>query len=146
MNQEEAIQVIATTGVGNQSYVFEYQGKYITIAEHDSDFFEKLRKLPPELRARMMGLTINDLQDEIDRQAFYLRDKLKKYFSQKWQWRETGDIYNFEDAEMNQIMFRQEMKRGQIVRKLKNRKFTVQDMLTMVNAFESETREIMEVE
>lgn len=146
MNHEEAIKVIGTTGIGNDSYVFKYQGQYITIAKHDSDFFESLRRLPAELRCRMMDLTISDLQNEIDRQANTLRESLKKYLSQKWQWRETGDPYNFEDAEMNQIMFKQEMKRGQIMRKLKARKFTVHDMLTMVNTFEKENREIMEVE
>ena len=84
--KEEEIETTMLAGV----YRFPFPEKIIIIGTHDSNFFDKLRALPPHMKIKLMGLDVEDMQKCIDNKRESKVEEALGLIQKNWYWKESG--------------------------------------------------------
>ena len=82
-------EMIETTML-SERYIFPFPEKTIIIGTHDSNFFEKLRALPPHMRIKLMALGAEDMQKCITSERESKIEQALGLIQKNWYWRESG--------------------------------------------------------
>lgn len=114
-------------------------GKPCHIGKYEQDFFFKLKELPAETKIMIFGIKVEDMEKEIDRQKKSAITFVTELLSFKWYSRETGEEFDFEDAQITGLEysfedFKKKMK-GKIKPKLK-------EITAVVNFFCGDNSEV----
>ncbi len=100
-----------------------FDGTKITIGKNVQDFYSKLLNLPVGHRCQLLNLDINELQKFIKEHTQHYNQKLIFEFNKTWLWRIDGEVYDFNDKEINEQFFGISLDKKQIIGKLKRNSF-----------------------
>jgi hypothetical protein len=70
-------------------------GKVVTISDADSSFYRELIKLPAFAKISLMHLSIEEMQEHINKTKNELNAKLLDLLKKEWYWRMTGELAEF---------------------------------------------------
>lgn len=129
-------------GIGseNRYEIYHVPGKKsITISSIDLPFLEKVRTLPVQTKLEMMGITVEDLQQEITRVNSDLREKAAELLQKRWRWRMTGELADLSDPSLNEEFFGLKLSKTDLLKKIKRKMFSTAELKTITGFFENKS-------
>jgi hypothetical protein len=108
-------------------------------------FLEKVKSMTLEDKLYLLDITAADCVGFFDGEKYQAELTLLYLFKKKYQWLETGEAYDFDDADVNFDLFGVELTKKQIKGRLKRKSFNLDDLLKMKTFFET-TNDLEEIE